>query len=599
MWTEWYFWAFQALWAPVGVGSVEQEPAPATAVLSSSEVPPALSAATAFVSAPVPTSSPASSSSSALANFVALQIRGLSPSVAYLEREHLLHGLGATTVHNAPFHSVAFFRSDAAAKAVIRRLHQRPWSAAAAAAGPSGGNSSSRNSLLRVEYFSPLPKQQAKTEALAAALAVNAHRPCDSSLKRLITTELQQCFSQKTSSSSSSTSASSNHHHSQSANFRFPLATSSIVHRISRHLLENGHFYEQVLLLMLRLGLHPPFDEDNPVTEGEGDENHLSNICLPPSPPSQGKRRPHDDSISSDESELETAAEEDQKASHILTLHYHPPKRRRRKKLKTGLVGEKAAEWLPRTGKTASKSNSSETPLPLTTTIEEVFEDVPPPPLKQLIKVSPLVTTSNSSLAVPLSPPPSSPLSSITSSSPPPPPLNTTVESQSFGTLSPTVKKPLSPPPSSSISFDLASLTPADLVTEQELSSRRLPPSEWPHYKVFAGYRSNPVCNRLYVKNLHRLTALRDLYRLFGRWVDLNSSEQLQAFSIVKLDKGRMRGQAFVSFPTEAAAAEALQGTNGYVGLPSGGASDELRPIVVNFALSRKGSADSGDHQPL
>lgn len=26
MWTEWYFWAFQALWAPVGVGSVEQEP---------------------------------------------------------------------------------------------------------------------------------------------------------------------------------------------------------------------------------------------------------------------------------------------------------------------------------------------------------------------------------------------------------------------------------------------------------------------------------------------------------------------------------------------------------------------------------------------
>lgn len=505
---------------------------------------------------------------------------------------------------------MAFFRSDAAAKAVIRRLHQRPWSdAAAAAAGPSGGNSSSRNFLLRVEYFSPLPKQRAKTGVATAALAVNAHRPCDSSLKRcvftfceveiwefctnmellfasirLITTELQQCFSKKTSSSSSSTSASSNHHHPQSTSFRFPPSTSSIVHRICRHLLENGHFYEQVLLLMLRLGLHPPFDEDNPVTEGEGDENHLSNICLPPpSPPLQSKRRPHDDTISSDESELETAAEENQKASSILTVHYHPPKKRRRKKLKTGLVGEKAAEWLPRTGKTASKSNSSETPLPLTTTIEEVFEDVPPPPLKQHIKVSPLVTTSNSSLAVPLSPHSSSPLSSITSSSPPPPPpLNTTVESQSFGTLSPTVKKPLPlPPPPSSISFDLASLTPADLVTEQELSSRRLPPSEWPHYKVFAGYRSNPVCNRLYVKNLHRLTALRDLYRLFGRWVDLNSSEQLQAFSIVKLDKGRMRGQAFVSFPTEAAAAEALQGTNGYVGLPSGGASDELRPIVV------------------
>ena len=508
---------------------------------------------------------------------------------------------------------MAFFRSDAAAKAVIRRLHQRPWSDAAR---PGGGNSSSRNSLLRVEYFSSLPKQQAKTEALAAALAVNAHRPCDSSLKRcvftfceveiwefctnmellfasirLITTELQQCFSKKTSSSSSSTSASSNHHHPQSTSFRFPPSTSSIVHRICRHLLENGHFYEQVLLLMLRLGLHPPFDEDNPVTEGEGDENHLSNICLPPpSPPLQSKRRPHDDTISSDESELETAAEENQKASSILTVHYHPPKKRRRKKLKTGLVGEKAAEWLPRTGKTASKSNSSETPLPLTTTIEEVFEDVPPPPLKQLIKVSPLVTTSNSSLAVPLSPHSSSPLSSITSSSPPPPPpLNTTVESQSFGTLSQTVKKPLPPPPPpSSISFDLASLTPADLVTEQELSSRRLPPSEWPHYKVFAGYRSNPVCNRLYVKNLHRLTALRDLYRLFGRWVDLNSSEQLQAFSIVKLDKGRMRGQAFVSFPTEAAAAEALQGTNGYVGLPSGGASDELRPIVVVSFLSLK-----------
>ncbi len=49
-----------------------------------------------------------------------------------------------------------------------------------------------------------------------------------------------------------------------------------------------------------------------------------------------------------------------------------------------------------------------------------------------------------------------------------------------------------------------------------------------------------------------------------------------------------MRGQAFVSLPSEEAAVAALQGTNGYVGLPSGGASDELRPIVVVSFLSLK-----------
>ena len=53
----------------------------------------------------------------------------------------------------------------------------------------------------------------------------------------------------------------------------------------------------------------------------------------------------------------------------------------------------------------------------------------------------------------------------------------------------------------------------------------------------------------------------------------------LNSFNIIKLDRGRMHGQAFVTFPTEEIAQEALNRTNGYV--VHRDEEGNQRPIVV------------------
>ncbi|OON20376.1 hypothetical protein X801_03743, partial [Opisthorchis viverrini] len=128
-----------------------------------------------------------------------------------------------------------------------------------------------------------------------------------------------------------------------------------------------------------------------------------------------------------------------------------------------------------------------------------------------------------------------------------------------------------------------------------ELRLRRLSPEERQNYAVFSkNYSAGEPTSRLYIKNLAPSVTEHDLHRVFGVFQfglvkDLNfkpavPSSSTDRFSIRLLTEGRMKGQAFVSLDGELTAAQALEATNGLL--------LHDRPMVVQFARGAKAKVD-------
>lgn len=113
--------------------------------------------------------------------------------------------------------------------------------------------------------------------------------------------------------------------------------------------------------------------------------------------------------------------------------------------------------------------------------------------------------------------------------------------------------------------------TPAkeeDLTEEQKLiRDKCISMTDLLEITVFKTYAPGAPSNKLYIKNLHQQVTEQDLvdvYSKFGLNVEINL-----------MKKGRLRGQAFITFPDEKSASLALFCTNGY--------PFHERPIAVAF----------------
>ncbi|KAG8374521.1 hypothetical protein BUALT_Bualt10G0003600 [Buddleja alternifolia] len=124
---------------------------------------------------------------------------------------------------------------------------------------------------------------------------------------------------------------------------------------------------------------------------------------------------------------------------------------------------------------------------------------------------------------------------------------------------------------------NLETLDHKPYATLDELNRGRLPPEEilsLPRFKNYAAGDPTPV---LYIKNLVKDVVVDDLYFIFGSF--FGSIDATKANITVKLmQEGRMRGQAFVTFPTVELAHNALNVVNGYV--------FKGKPIVIQFGRS-------------
>ncbi|XP_022744183.1 U11/U12 small nuclear ribonucleoprotein 65 kDa protein-like isoform X5 [Durio zibethinus] len=110
--------------------------------------------------------------------------------------------------------------------------------------------------------------------------------------------------------------------------------------------------------------------------------------------------------------------------------------------------------------------------------------------------------------------------------------------------------------------------------TADELEKGKLPPEEILSLPMFKNYTAGNPASVLYIKNLAKDVVPEDFYFIFG---SLFGSVDAAKFGLnVKLmQEGRMRGQAFVTFPSVEFAHRALNLVNGYV--------FKGKPIIIQF----------------
>lgn len=117
----------------------------------------------------------------------------------------------------------------------------------------------------------------------------------------------------------------------------------------------------------------------------------------------------------------------------------------------------------------------------------------------------------------------------------------------------------------------------------REIREGRISSEEMKKASVFRNYDTGEPASRLYIKNVAKAVDVRDLFSIYGSYVDAASEQDRNAFDIQLMKEGRMKGQAFLTFANERQAERALRDTNGF--LLKG------KPLVVHFARSAKAKA--------
>ncbi|CAL1526803.1 unnamed protein product [Lymnaea stagnalis] len=100
---------------------------------------------------------------------------------------------------------------------------------------------------------------------------------------------------------------------------------------------------------------------------------------------------------------------------------------------------------------------------------------------------------------------------------------------------------------------------PVQILTREEIENNRLTIDEIKAIDKFQNYSVGDPKKIVYVKNLHNKVTERDLVSLFGSFQSVHKSKL-----VFKLLSGRMKGQAFITFPDEVTAGEAIKLVNGY-----------------------------------
>ncbi|RMB98302.1 hypothetical protein DUI87_25207 [Hirundo rustica rustica] len=126
---------------------------------------------------------------------------------------------------------------------------------------------------------------------------------------------------------------------------------------------------------------------------------------------------------------------------------------------------------------------------------------------------------------------------------------------------------------------------PVEFVPEEEILRNRLSEEELRKIPRFSSYHAGEPSKVLYLKNLGPRVTMKDLVSLFARF-QKEDSPLIQ----FRLLSGRMRDQAFITFPDTESAQSALQLLNGY--------KLQGKPLVIAFGKSRKHLPEADSASP-
>lgn len=321
--------------------------------------------------------------------------------------------------------------------------------------------------------------------------------------------------------------------------YHYPPPTMSTIANIANALASHPKFYVQVLHLMNKLHLPVPFGN---VTQA------------PPIPYEEDMKNSENLQTGEISSQEESELESDDEQRNVQTLE---PSMKRPHKKKVKRDWKKLKLTLPDTTKLP-------TSLPAYSA-SDVFEANPLQPKKILFKLPDAVPETAEDTQLPVS------ATNVDTD------INPTDDSAStgFGKIAPVEKNLL--PTDETESHQSKSL---QFVSADELKQGRISSKEMKELPVFKNYSPGEPSSRLYIKNLSRHVSEEDIWKIFGYYVNWNDKDEKNMFYIRLMQEGRIRGQAFVTLPSEEVAKVALEDTNGFV--------LHNRPMLVQFARSAK-----------
>ncbi|KAI4487320.1 PREDICTED: RNA-binding protein 40 [Polistes canadensis] len=116
----------------------------------------------------------------------------------------------------------------------------------------------------------------------------------------------------------------------------------------------------------------------------------------------------------------------------------------------------------------------------------------------------------------------------------------------------------------------------SEFITTEELTSNRISVNDQRLLPVFKNYHAGKPTNRLYIKNLAKQVEANDLHYIYKKYVISGLKNAEYEYNVRLMQEGRMKGQAFVTLQNTAQAQLALQETNGYI--------LKEKPMVVQYA---------------
>ncbi|EDV22730.1 uncharacterized protein TRIADDRAFT_58601 [Trichoplax adhaerens] len=325
--------------------------------------------------------------------------------------------------------------------------------------------------------------------------------------------------------------------------YLYPEANIMILTNIVNAMLAVPKFYTQVLHLMNRMNLPPPFAFPTPTPPMKSKLNQAV----------ANQKEKNSLPISSEESEIESEDNES------LATNVTSRKRSRTgskpanfsKQLKLPKINQ--ATVLP-----ASNNKSYDEQYKVLSTVDEVFEnfDKEKRSITEFSLQDAIQNAYNRNLGEKLE-------------------LAGTLASESgagFGTFAPIV--PITEY-TSNVEDDMN-----DSIRLEDLRANRMSKIELQKLSVYQNYERKEPTGRLYIKNLSDKVKESDLIYIYSRFINKDDNSHLDRFDVRLLTRGRMKGQAFVNLPDEVVATEAVNETHGYV--------LHGKPMIVDFAQSAK-----------
>lgn len=318
--------------------------------------------------------------------------------------------------------------------------------------------------------------------------------------------------------------------------YKYLTPTRSTLTRIAIQLLTQPAFYTQVLHLMNKMNLPPPFEEleaEFPMFRDVYNMEKYKDIF---------HKRVNEEEMEEEESELESDGEDNARPLEVIPVKRKRPQSTKRLKI---------PKFVNPAKNIATPSSSQKVLKP-----EDMFESVQRGEIKNL-KIE--LKTLDKSLEA----------TSVNQDS-------TVAIDGGFGLIFPANKAT----ENAKDSGEDAETQKNKFITSEELAANKISSNDQRLLPVFKNYHPGKPSNRLYIKNLAKQVETKDLHYIYQRYVIAGLKDAENEYDVRLMQEGRMKGQAFITLQNDVQAKMALEETNGYI--------LKDKPIVVQFAKTVK-----------